>query len=207
MEIVKDITQEWQDAQQFEKSWWLSIGDEGILAEKRKGDVVAGLLDIANGVGGMILDIGSGPTSMLLSYAKNPSMCVALDPIEYDHYEDVYKKRGISRIIQPAEHLPDIDTQAYAFDEVWIYNCLQHVMDPYAILMKACTYGKRLRIFEWVDIPTYTGHLHTLNAVDMHRFIEEQGMVNRLLVRGNYDNAETCMHGPFFAGIYDRSGV
>ena len=48
------------------------------------------------------------------------------------------------------------------FDEAWIYNCLQHVLNPTQILENAMKVANVVRIFEWVNIDPYEGHLHRL---------------------------------------------
>lgn len=51
------------------------------------------------------------------------------------------------------------------FDEVWIYNVLQHVHDPRQVLenvWKLAADGGRVRLFEYLDVGTDKLHLHTI---------------------------------------------
>ena len=51
------------------------------------------------------------------------------------------------------------------FDEVWIYNVLQHVQDPEKVIANALARiapGGVLRMFEWLYIPADNCHPHVL---------------------------------------------
>ena len=81
-----------------------------------------------------ILDVGSGPFSLLLR-TKPWGGHVALDPLTFiEEAEHVYREHGIDRWFMAAEDLANIDNPP--FDEVWIYNCLQHTKSPQIILAK-----------------------------------------------------------------------
>lgn len=128
-------------------------------------------------VGGKrILDIGGGPVSMLLKTTnlKQGKVC---DPTMYPQwvYERYHVKNISARIIE-GENL--IDEQDW--DEVWIYNCLQHVDDPEAVIANALASGKRLRLFEWIDIPAHEGHPHELTREFLDRATQSQGTVVEL---------------------------
>lgn len=107
-----------------------------------------------------ILDIGGGPVSMLLK-STSPVDGFVVDPQPIPEWtKKRYKEKGIEYLQMRAEELKDMTAP---FDEVWIYNCLQHTVDPQKILRWAITHTKLLRIFEWLDTPPSIGHPHTLN--------------------------------------------
>ena len=79
-----------------------------------------------------ILDIGGGPTSMLLK-CKDLVKGKVIDPIQYPKWTMMrYLMKNIDIEIIPGE-----DAVEYGWDEVWIYNCLQHVKDPQKIIENA----------------------------------------------------------------------
>ena len=105
-----------------------------------------------------ILDIGGGPVSMLLK-ANNIGRAKVLDPSRYPLWTyERYRSKGVEVEINFGEALTDVEQ----WDEVWIYNVLQHVNDPKLIIENARRAGKLIRIFEWIDIPAHEGHPHEL---------------------------------------------
>lgn len=161
---------EWQTAQQFERGWWLGNPDrwqgelekQQFYAEKMQFPLMYDPQWLALGLRydfeeRTVLDIGCGPFSLL--QRSRAGTAVALDPIDYGpELEAAYVARKIQRVIGPAEKMATSET----FDEVWCYNCLQHVIDPMLILQKMAACGLRIRLFEWLDLPAHQGHPHEL---------------------------------------------
>lgn len=106
-----------------------------------------------------IIDFGCGPESLLLKQPPSDfGRRVAVDPLTFsDEDEARYAKHGIKRIHSPIEKLILADY----FDEVWVYNCLQHVINPSTVLSLATRYGHTVRIFEWVNEPRSVVHIHS----------------------------------------------
>lgn len=100
-----------------------------------------------------VLDIGGGPSSMLLK-CKGLKKGKVIDPIHYPQWTTLrYSDHNIDVQVCEGE-----DAEEEGWDEVWIYNCLQHVHDPQVLLNKAKKSAELLRIFEWIDIPAHEGH-------------------------------------------------
>jgi SAM-dependent methyltransferase len=119
-----------------------------------------------NVLGKSILDIGCGPWSMLLR-CYNAGRLVGVDPLQYPpSVVRRYRNYGIEFLNLPGEQIPPPEQQACFgyFDEVWIYNVLQHVVDPQKVLQNAIASAAKLRIIEWVNIPPHPGHPHMLTA-------------------------------------------
>lgn len=143
--------------------------------------------------GDSILDIGGGPYSLLLK-CDNFTDVVVADPL-MDNFpkwvRDRYKAKGIKTIGVPGESLsPALGT----FDQVWIYNVLQHTKDPEQIINNAKKLAGVIRIFEWIDTPTNIGHLHTLTKENLDKWL------------GGYGKVEQCngngLHGKCYYGIF-----
>jgi len=139
--------------------------------------------------GASVLDIGGGPTSLLLKCVNVKGKVI--DPLQYpDWVYERYKLAGISYQIKYGE---DIEEPS-VWDEVWIYNVLQHVKSPKQIIDNAQQAGKLIRIFEWVDTPTNEGHPHCLRADGLNLWLKGEGKTE--FVRENTAVGK-CYYGIF----------
>ncbi|MCK4814734.1 hypothetical protein KA005_03105 [bacterium] len=151
--------EKWFEALAWEKQWWDDCTNT--YNEEKKQLHYASLMGLDqfkeiiprtkqgfqfNLRGKSILDIGGGPISLLLK-CVNFSKAVVVDPCNFPGWIlERYKAHNIGFINNPAEEI-----ELSGFDEVWIYNVLQHVIDPEEVLMLAKKTGKVVRIFEWVN--------------------------------------------------------
>lgn len=155
---------------EFEKSYW---GDCcNTYDEETKQFVYAHLMGLSrnhysfDAKGKSILDIGGGPSSLLLK-TFNFKRAKVIDPIEYPQWtRDRYAFKNIEHSCDIGENVDET-----GWDEVWIYNCLQHVIDPQKILENAKKAARTLRIFEWIDIPAHDGHPHELTESSLNGWI------------------------------------
>lgn len=109
--------------------------------------------------GKRILDIGGGPTSLLLK-TYGLLRAKVIDPLKYPTWVyNRYDTAGIEWEIQYGEY---IDEPPNSFDEVWIYNVLQHTHDPELIIDNAKRIAPIIRMFEWINLPSYPGHPQAL---------------------------------------------
>lgn len=123
-----------------------------------------------------VLDIGGGPYSLLLK-CHNFTKALVADPCAYpDWVYERYKAMGINFVMVPGEELPDLGI----YDEVWIYNVLQHTMDPGKIISNARKLGKMIRVFEWIENGISVGHPQNLTEKDMNEWLGGYGKVEHL---------------------------
>lgn len=175
----------WKDEQQWEQNWWGNyINSYGEQTKQREYAPLMGLEELSdaryafyydlNGVS--VLDIGCGPVSLLLK-CINFSRAVAVDPTELPVYvKERYKAAGIEYQQVKGEDLDKIFSDG-EFDEVWIYNVLQHVDDPGKICANARKLGKIVRVFEWLEIGVAPGHPHNLLEHTMNEWLGGEGKV------------------------------
>lgn len=117
-----------------------------------------------------ILDIGGGPSSMLLK-CFNLKRGKVIDPIAYPPWTKLrYQCMNIDVEVKFGE-----DVVESGWDEVWIYNCLQHCKDPKKIIHNALNAANILRIFEWINIEQYKGHPTQLTKEYLDECIGIQG--------------------------------
>lgn len=122
--------------------------------------------------GRSVIDIGGGPVSLLLK-CVDMGRAVVADPGSYpDWVTKRYEAHGVEYWKMNGE-----DIAGYTFDEAWIYNCLQHVIDPEKVVSNSLLLAKTVRIFEYIDIPPYPGHPHELRRDDLDKWFNGMGYV------------------------------
>ena len=118
-------------------------------------------------------------------------MNIIVDPSRYPPWTlERYKCRGVQVEFANAEEISDVEK----WDEVWIYNVLQHVQDPKLIIENARRAGKLIRIFEWIDIPPHEGHPHELKRELLEEWLGLRGTVEDI-------NDSGCV-GRCFYGVF-----
>jgi 2-polyprenyl-3-methyl-5-hydroxy-6-metoxy-1,4-benzoquinol methylase len=126
-----------------------------------------------------VLDVGGGPVSGLLRVIGTGRL-VVVDPCEWPaSVHRRYRNYGIEFIRAPGEELNQVVSDT--FDEVWIYNVLQHVQDPALIVKNALSRvapDGKLRMFEWINIPADACHPHVLTPVGLLNWLRGARIVS-----------------------------
>lgn len=188
----------WKDDQKWESDWWGNCTNT--YHEETKQLVYAkkiglrarfdfGHYPVYSLKGISVLDIGGGPSSILLKCEDVLGSVV--DPCDYPQWiRDRYKEAGIAYHKETGEtYEPDS-----IFDEVWIYNVLQHTIDPELIIKNALSCSKIVRIFEWIEEPKSIGHPHSLSEKKLNKWLGGVGKVEQL-------NESGCV-GKAYYGIF-----
>lgn len=118
-----------------------------------------GYTQISGVEGKSVLDIGGGPTSLLLK-TNGLTRSKVIDPLQYPTW--VYNRYDSANIEWEIQYGEQITEPNNSFDEVWIYNVLQHTTNPEQILDHAKRIAPVIRMFEWINIPAYEGHPQVL---------------------------------------------
>lgn len=199
MTIDMNISADWDEDQEWEREWWGNCVNT--MDEELKQVTYARCMEMYPQVGmwrwpvfdlggKKILDIGGGPTSLLLKCVNRAQGCVVADPCDYPEW--VTHRYAAAEVTQIKIAGEDIDMTG--FDEVWIYNVLQHVDDPKKIVENAKKAAPVVRIFEWVDIPPHKGHPHELKALLLNEWLGGFGTVEQL--------SEGGCQGKAFYGVF-----
>lgn len=194
----------WEEAQEWERNWWSNCANT-VWEDVKQMNLAQylGLKIVPNAYtdyriplsGERILDIGGGPSSILLK-CENVKGTV-IDPCRYpDWVAQRYKECGIEYIRMKGE---DIPTKA-KYDEIWIYNVLQHTDDPKKVIRNAQKVGKIIRLFEWINTGIVPGHLHSFNKEFLDKYLKGEGKVVNLSSNGLYGSA---YFGVFLGDTYD----
>ena len=127
--------------------------------------------------GRSVIDLGGGPVSLLLKCVDR-GQCAVVDPGDFPPWVAArYAHCGIGFWHGPAEQ---IDDEELRFDEAWIYNVLQHVIDPETVVRVARSHAATVRVFEWVNLPPYPGHPHTLTPEALDEWLGAPGFVTEM---------------------------
>lgn len=193
------LEETWKAAQVWERNWWTTCTEQHPV-EISKNNFVAKMMFLHDGAPGKtVIDIGSGPLSILLRLPVKKG--TALDPLHFGELESAYESMGVRRLIMCGE---DLSTKDGTYDEAWIYNCLQHVKDPQRIIENALDVAETVRIFEWINIPPYTGHLHELTSELLQAPFKKRNWHTLMRTTG-YLNHGGLSGADYFMGIYSRS--
>jgi hypothetical protein len=184
--------------QDWEKEWWGNCANTLREEEKQLEYAKRILLNVyfnANEQyeidceGKSILDIGGGPISMLLK-CKNVKGTV-IDPCNYPSWIAIrYDLAGIKYIKDKGENITE-----GLYDEVWIYNVLQHVEDPAKICENALRVGKVVRVFEWINMGVSPGHPHNLTEDKLNGWLKGYGKIEKMT--GQNGCKGQCYYGIF----------
>lgn len=184
----------WEDDQEFERSWWgdcsntfteetkqLTYGYKmGLQCYSSNGKWPCYNLD-----GKSVLDIGGGPVSILLK-CENRGRSRVLDPCPYPYW---VRTRYFDAQIEYIRLRGEVLNTKESWDEVWIYNVLQHTEDPELIIQNAMSAASVVRIFEWIDIPPHEGHPHELKEEDLNKWLGGEGLTEWLDENGCHGRA------------------
>lgn len=201
---------DWNKVQEWEIEWW---GDcINTYGEEEKQLVYAqkmGLRWFHNGKspynidleGKRVVDIGGGASSLLLKCVNRGVSCWVIDPI-LKHTPRWIQQRYIdSNIIPLGVKGEDIDKMLpfSVYDEVWIYNVLQHTEIPGKIIRNAKRKSKIIRIFEWIDTPINDGHPHALSEKSLNEWLDGEGKTE---VFNHYTLQGKAYYGIFPTPLY-----
>ncbi len=139
--------------------------------------------------GATVVDIGGGPVSLLLKCLNvEGTVC---DPLSYPAWvTHRYEAANINHTHMRGEDLR-LDND---YDEIWIYNVLQHVDDPAQIIKNAHKAGSLIRLFEWIDFPPHPGHPHMLTEEFLTKALGSEGQTEYL---NEYGCVGRCFYGEF----------
>jgi len=124
-----------------------------------------------NQKGKSIAEVGCGPYPSVLYCSY--SLAVLYEPLGYDALRvAAVDKEGVVWFQQAFE---DVIRPPHT-DELWLFNCLQHVRDPEKVVEKAKETSRVIRFFEPIDFGTSEPHPHTFSIDDFTRWF---GQANR----------------------------
>lgn len=144
--------------------------------------------------GRYVVEVGGGAYPAV-SFCRDV-VGVVVEPLSFPSLPPI----GIRWIQSALEDIPLRDLPQA--NEVWLFNCLQHVRDPEVVIEHSKEMAPTIRFFEPVDYPTCVYHPHTFTQADFERwFGEMQRYTDR--VPGFFD--ADCCYGTWRRDdVYDR---
>lgn len=119
-------------------------------------------------VGKKILESGGG-CHPAISFCKGLKKAVNVEPLFDQFPEDIKSKISGAGIESISVGFEDY-TGRSKFDEVWFFNVLQHVRDPFLQIQNAKKIANVIRVFEPIDTAINQEHPHSFNM----QFFKEQ---------------------------------
>lgn len=162
--MIESISQErWEDAQSKEINHYDYNNEENyknttliILRDHFKIDVDQDL------IGKKILESGGGCYPSIY-FCKGLKKSVNVEPL-YDKFPDHVKTRFKNSNVECVSIGFEDYKGRSKFDEVWFFNVLQHVRDPFLQIENAKKIATTIRVFEPVDTAIDTEHPHSFNV-------------------------------------------
>jgi hypothetical protein len=140
--------------------------------------------------GASVIDINGGPVSLLLKCINVSG--VVVDPGVFpDWVHDRYKSAGIRHVVEIAENITVV-----GHDEAWLYNSLQHTVNPSLVLTNAKRAAKRVRIFQWINTLVSKEEPHILTRRIIDNILEIDGQVETVNLFGRVGYAYYGVRAP-----------
>ncbi len=101
-----------------------------------------------------------GPAKIAgLCFCKNYGKSYIIEPLVFQDTIDFYNSKDITVINEPAEtcNIPKVN-------QIWLFNVLQHVIDPLAIIENCKKSADVIYFFEPINYPTDDLHIHRLST-------------------------------------------
>src|ERR1044072_7741395 len=92
-----------------------------------------------------------------------------IEPMPSDILSTICAESEIYLITLPVEEIEKVPTA----DEVWVFNVMQHIIDPEVFVSQCKRMGKVIRFFEPINFPTCEYHPHTFTADDFKGWFGE----------------------------------
>ncbi len=166
------MTESWKKAQAAERKFHTDPFSKGYPSYFRAYEQYFAYLDLNFDLKGKsILEIGPADYPAL-GFCINADMGHVIEPMPSSILMEILDSKGenYSRITNPLSSLPEdngaekiLDNLLFlgaSYDQIWIFNVLQHVMDPDLILRLCRMISKEICIFEPVNTGITDCHLH-----------------------------------------------
>jgi hypothetical protein len=117
-----------------------------------------------------IIEIGPAQHSAL-AICSNYGRSVVIEPMLTQQLLEFTRDNGIIYIDEPLENLEDEKLQELrdalpGTKEVWLFNVMQHIIDPDIFIAKCKIIADRIRFFEPINYPTSEHHPHSYTIND-----------------------------------------
>jgi len=129
-----------------------------------------------------------------LAHCKNWGTAIIVEPMPSEILENTCKEQNITLVTKPFEDCIPLDFGAWeGTTEVWLFNVLQHVIDPNLFIGVAKTFADRIRFFEPIDQPITEYHPHSYSLKDFQSWFGQVNLYAGKSVEGFHE--ADCVYG------------
>lgn len=154
----------WKQAQAEERKQHTYSYDEGVRHYKKSYDNYLKYLGTDyNHEGKTIVEIGCADFPALQHV--DALIKIVIEPMPSTKLVDICREHNIDLIAEPVEQI-----RMPLSDEIWLFNVLQHVIDPDTFIDKCKASTKLIRFFEPLNYPADVCHPHVLTEEDFTRW-------------------------------------
>lgn len=158
----------WQQAQTAERAQHTLGYIEGILHYSNSYKHYFRFVGLGNDLGGLnVIEIGPADFPAL-NECRGDGLLVVVEPLPSEILERICKEKGIELINVPFEEA-EIKIPA-GTTEIWLFNVMQHIIDPDKFIERAKNTADRIRFFEPIDQPVTEYHPHTYTLTDYQKY-------------------------------------
>ena len=188
------ITKErWQEAQAAEKGFHKYSLEEGLKIYGFSYENNFRYCEIPKDLEGKtIVEVGCAGFPALY-FRENYKWGVIVEPIYTSTLNTICKQRNLEWIMAPVEEI-DLPES----DEIWLFNVMQHIIDPELFIEKCKAATKTIRYFEPINYPTCLYHPHSFTMGDFKRWFVEPKLYNDYVP--HFHDSE-CAYGIWKASI------
>jgi len=164
---MKITKKQWETAQRREKEWHKRARGNQEAAHREACKQYFEYVGLGQNIQGKnIIEVGPGDYPALM-YCENIGKSIIIEPLPSEKLKENIKNLPIELIEKSAENV-----KFPTVDEVWLFNVLQHVIDPVKIIENAKQSAKVIRFFEPINYGLDSMHLHNF---DMNYFMDHFG--------------------------------
>jgi hypothetical protein len=151
----------WQDAQKAERKMHTFQEAEGIEHYHSTYRHYFRFVQLGFDLGGLsVIEIGPADFPAL-RHCKNYSGII-IEPMPSEILKKFCDSAGVQLITEPLEEIADLPEVT----EIWLFNVMQHIIDPDKFVQKCKEVAKRIRFFEPINYPVSEYHPHTYTEED-----------------------------------------
>lgn len=166
----------WAEAQVVERGYHNLGFAEGLMHYNQSYKNYFNYVGLGTDLGGMTV-IEIGPADFPALYFCDNFNGVIIEPMKSEHLQRICESKNIQLIQKTLEELEDGEIMATqvsnALTEVWLFNVMQHIVDPDTFVNKVKAIADRIRFFEPIDQPVEVHHPQSYNLQDFKAWFGE----------------------------------
>lgn len=159
----------WKEAQIAERAQHTLNYMEGLLHYSNSYKHYFRFVGLGNDLGGLnVIEVGPADFPAL-NECSGDGVRIIVEPMPSEHLERICKEKGIELVNIPFEDIKEWKIPEGTI-EVWLFNVMQHIIDPDKFIEQAKSIADRIRFFEPIDQPINEYHPHTYTLAEYQKY-------------------------------------